>query len=61
MQATHLGNPVGEGNVGPAPGHIGRHSDLSLFPGGGNNFRLFLVLPGIQYLVSDSGRSHFAT
>jgi hypothetical protein len=61
MQATHLGNPVSEGDVGPAPGHIGRHSDLSLLPCGGNNFSLFSILPGIQYPVCDSRLSQFLT
>ena len=56
MQATQLCNPVSKGDVGSAPGHIGRHSDLSLFPCGGNNFSLFSILPGIQYPVSDSCR-----
>ena len=48
MQATQLGNPVSEGDVGSAPGHIGRHSDLSLLACGGNNFSLFSILPGAQ-------------
>ena len=41
-RATQLGNPVSEGDVGSAPGHIGRYGDLLPFPGGGNNFSLFL-------------------
>ena len=61
MQTTHLGNPVSEGDIGSAPGHIGRHSDLSLFPCGGNNFSLFSILPGIQYPVCDSRLSQFMT
>jgi hypothetical protein len=60
MQTTQIGNPVSEGDVGAAPGHVGGYGDLLPIPGGSNNVSLFFILPGIQYLVSDTRRGHLS-
>ena len=54
VQAAEFNDTWAERDISAAAGHVGGNGDAAFFSSPGNNFRLLLVLPCVEYLVGEA-------
>ena len=57
VQSPRVGDTGPQADVGAPPGHVRRHGDLIRLTRLGDQLRFVRVLPGVQQLMTKSGRS----